>query len=137
MESLGTVGDVVTNASQGVAAADGGLKKAYKALKGIVEIATGSGVKELQAGSTTLQATGGVDNKEGVKILATDGTGGNPAATDAGKAAAILATVSGEKILASIVKSGGDDAVLSGNASGDTTSGVICKRRSNNSFGAY
>ncbi|WP_434757362.1 variable large family protein (plasmid) [Borrelia puertoricensis] len=125
VESLGTLGDAnvvgYANNAQGTGTApdDAQLKEMFRALKGIVEIATDVGVKALQAGATTLTVNG-VDNKDGAKILAT--SGGNPAATDAGKAAIIVAAVSGEEILDSIVKSGESDSALIANATADTTS---------------
>ncbi|WP_197017840.1 variable large family protein, partial [Borrelia duttonii] len=60
LESLGTVGDskpvgdAETTAKQGTAANQDELKKAYNAFKGIVELATNSGVKALEAGTITL-----------------------------------------------------------------------------------
>ncbi|WP_197017832.1 variable large family protein, partial [Borrelia duttonii] len=57
LESLGTVGDskpvgdAETTAKQGTAANQDELKKAYNAFKGIVELATNSGVKALEAGT--------------------------------------------------------------------------------------
>ncbi|UPA09950.1 variable large family protein (plasmid) [Borrelia nietonii YOR] len=125
LESLGQVGDtnVIGYANNvqgtGTASDDAQLKEMFRALKGIVEIATDVGVKALQAGATTLTVNG-VDNKDGAKILAT--SGGNPSATDAGKAAIILAAVSGEEILDSIVRSGESDAALTANADENTTS---------------
>ncbi|UPA11511.1 variable large family protein (plasmid) [Borrelia parkeri] len=125
LESLGQVGDTnvvgYANNVQGTGTApdDAQLKEMFRALKGIVEIATDVGVKALQAGATTLTVNG-VDNKDGAKILAT--SGGNPSATDAGKAAIILAAVSGEEILDSIVRAGESDAALTANADENTTS---------------
>ncbi|WP_038363755.1 variable large family protein [Borrelia persica] len=128
LELLGQVGDdkVVGDAASGganagVAAAETELKKAYNALKEIVKASKYAGVKELESGATTLQASGGVDNKDGAKILATNSTGGNPGATDASKATGILATVSGEEMLASIVKSQEGDKALSNNADANTS----------------
>ncbi|WP_434757234.1 variable large family protein (plasmid) [Borrelia puertoricensis] len=112
------VGDAASNAA-GTTPADNELKKALKALQAIVKSAQENGVKEPVAGDTAVKVGGnGTDNKDGAKILSTNGAA---TATDAGKAAAILATVSGEEILASIVKSGESDAALTANASGDTT----------------
>ncbi|AOW96299.1 variable large family protein [Borrelia miyamotoi] len=125
VESLGQVGDTnvvgYANNVQGTGTApdDAQLKEMFRALKGIVEIATDVGVKALEAGATTLTVNG-VDNKDGVKILAT--SGGNPAATDAGKAAIILAAVSGEEILKSIIESQESDVALTANADENTTS---------------
>ncbi|WP_051410764.1 variable large family protein [Borrelia duttonii] len=125
VESLGQVGDTnvvgYANNVQGTGTApdDAQLKEMFRALKGIVKIATDVGVKALEAGATTLTVNG-VDNKDGAKILAT--SGGNPAATDAGKAAIILAAVSGEEILKSIIESQESDAALTANADGNTNS---------------
>ncbi|UPA19330.1 variable large family protein [Borrelia puertoricensis] len=112
------VGDAASNAGQGTTPADNELKKALKALQEIVKSAKEKGVKEPEAGITTLQANGGADNKDGAKILSTNGAA---TATDAGKAAAILATVSGEEILASIVASQEDDQALGVAADANTT----------------
>ncbi|WP_038363033.1 variable large family protein [Borrelia persica] len=123
LESLGQVGDsnVVGYAhnAQGVGTAPDGpqLKEMFDALKGIVGIATDVGVKKPTLGVATLNVTG-VDNKDGAKILSTNN---NPGADDAGKAAAILATVSGEEILASIVASGEGDVALGAAAQADTS----------------
>ncbi|WP_051373837.1 variable large family protein [Borrelia hispanica] len=125
VESLGQVGDTnvvgYANNVQGTGTApdDAQLKEMFRALKGIVKIATDVGVRALEAGATTLTVNG-VDNKDGAKILAT--SGGNPAATDAGKAAIILAAVSGEEILKSIIESQESDAALTANADENTTS---------------
>ncbi|ABF82167.1 variable large family protein [Borrelia hermsii] len=125
VESLGTIGDsnpvgYANNAAgSGTTAADDELRKAFKALQEIVKAATDAGVKALKIGATTLQANGGADNKEGAKILAT--SGGNPAAADVAKAAAILSSVSGEEMLSSIVKSGENDAQLAAAADGNTS----------------
>ncbi|ETZ17304.1 Variable major outer membrane lipoprotein [Borrelia duttonii CR2A] len=124
LKSLGQVGDnkVVGEANnvQGIGTApdEPQLKAIFNILKGIVEISTNLGITALKTGVTTLTVNGGADNKEGAKILSTDS---NPEATDAGKAAVILASVSGDEILASIVKSGENDAKLSNNADDATT----------------
>ncbi|UPA19185.1 variable large family protein [Borrelia puertoricensis] len=110
------VGDAASDAA-GTAADETELKKAYNSLKGIVETATTEGISKPKVGATTLKVDN-ADNKDGAKILATDN---KPAATDAAKAAAILATVSGEEILNSIVKSGESDAALAAAANGSTT----------------
>ncbi len=67
----------------------------------------------------------GTDNKDGVKILAT--SAGKPAAGDIGKAAAILTTVSGKEMLASIVKSNEGDAVLGAAADANTSAMSFAK----------
>ncbi|AFI32062.1 Borrelia lipoprotein-containing protein (plasmid) [Borrelia crocidurae str. Achema] len=121
---MGKVGDasVVGDAAsdtQGTIPADNELKKAFKALQEIVKIATDIGVQGLKAGATTLKVNN-ADNKDGAKILATSGAS-KPAAGDAGKAALILASVSGEEMLASIVSSQEGDAALAANAKADTS----------------
>ncbi|AFI32201.1 variable large family protein [Borrelia crocidurae] len=122
--SLGQVGDsnVVGYAhnaqGQGTAPNDEQLKAMFNALKGIVDIAIHSGVKALKIGATTLTVDGGADNKDGAKILATQN---NPDADVAGKAAAILASVSGEEMLEAIVSSKENDVALTDNASAMTT----------------
>ncbi|WP_330730385.1 variable large family protein [Borrelia turicatae] len=114
------VGEAVTN-KEGAASNTNVLKEAYKALKGIVKAAKVAGIPEPDVGNTTVKVGNGTDNKDGAKILATD-SGDKPGATDAGKAAAILTTVSGKEILASIVKSEEKDIkALGAAANGDTT----------------
>ncbi|UPA11653.1 variable large family protein (plasmid) [Borrelia parkeri] len=138
LDSLKDIGD--DNQKVGEAASDAGakegtavneesLKKSLKALKGIVEEAGKSGISKPETGTVTLNVTG-VDNKDGAKILATN-SAGNPAAGDAGKAAAILSTVSGEEMLASIVNSKDTDAVLGAGANGDTTAISFAKGGNN------
>ncbi|ETZ17336.1 Variable major outer membrane lipoprotein [Borrelia duttonii CR2A] len=125
--SLKGIGDdnIVGEAASGGAAAVGTsvdeteLKKALKALQEIVKVAQGVGVTELKAGTAALNVTG-VDNKDGAKILATSGAD-NPAATDAGKAAAILSSVSGKEILASVIASKENDAALGAAADANTS----------------
>ncbi|AHH07655.1 Variable major outer membrane lipoprotein (plasmid) [Borrelia crocidurae DOU] len=131
LESLGTVGDenVVGDANNiagvGTVAEENLLKKALKALQGIVNIAKSVGVSELKTTSITLQAVGGVDNKDGAKILSTNT---NPVAQDAAKAALIVSTISGEGILESIVKSNeGDSAVGASDANVNTTAVAFAK----------
>ncbi|AMR76083.1 Variable large protein A70 (plasmid) [Borrelia hermsii] len=139
VESLKGIGDVnvVGHAhnAQGVgtAAADVELKKSLKALQEIVKAAKGAGVPEPKGGNTTLKV-GDADNKEGAKILSTSGN--NPGAGDAGKAAAILATVSGNEMLDSIVKSkeGDADTGVGGNADGDTSAVSFAKGGSSNNL---
>ncbi|WP_434757236.1 variable large family protein (plasmid) [Borrelia puertoricensis] len=94
------VGEAASNA-QGTAPTDVELKKAYNALKGIVEESGKVGVPKPEAGNVAVKV-GNADNKDGVKVLA---AGANAGAAVGDKAAAILATVSGEEILASIVNS--------------------------------
>ncbi|ETZ17522.1 Variable major outer membrane lipoprotein, partial [Borrelia duttonii CR2A] len=76
------------------------------------------GVSEPKVGTAVLNVTG-TDNKEGAKILSTD-SNHKPGATDAGKAAAILSTVSGEEMLGSIINSK-EVKELSAQATADTT----------------
>ncbi|AFI31927.1 Borrelia lipoprotein-containing protein (plasmid) [Borrelia crocidurae str. Achema] len=109
LESLKGIGDdkVVgyANNAQGIGTApdDVQLKTILGVLKDIMKIATDVGGKALEVGVTTLTVNG-VDNKDGAKILATSGAS-NPGANDAGKAAIILASVTGKEMLDSIVKS--------------------------------
>ncbi|ATQ16729.1 variable large family protein (plasmid) [Borrelia miyamotoi] len=123
LESLGQVGDsnLVGDAAtddKGVTAGTDALKGAFKALKGIIDIAEGAGVAKPKAGSTAVKLSN-ADNKDGAKILATDNKAG---VNDVGKAAVILASVSGEEILASIVESTENKAVkVSTNVTASTT----------------
>ncbi|AHH11262.1 Variable major outer membrane lipoprotein (plasmid) [Borrelia coriaceae ATCC 43381] len=109
-----SVGDATDTQTKGTAANDGSLRNLYRALKEIVNIATTSaGVKPLEAGNITLNS----GNQDGAKILPTTG---NPDANSAGKAAAILASVSGNEMLASIVVSQENHVKAVGTASGTT-----------------
>ncbi|UPA11386.1 variable large family protein (plasmid) [Borrelia parkeri] len=136
LESLGQVGDskpvgdAETTAKQGTAADATELKKAFNSLKEIVKAATDSGVQELKAGTTTLSIDN-VDNKDGAKILGTDSAA---AAADVSKAAVILAAVSGEEILKSIIESQENDAVagVSSNADVNTSALKFAKGGTNN-----
>ncbi|AFI31924.1 variable large family protein [Borrelia crocidurae] len=125
LESLKGIGDgtVVGEANnaegEGTAPDDAQLKAMFNGLKGIVEIAIEEGVAKPEAGNTAVKV-GNANNKDGAKILSTH-NGNNPAAADAGKAAAILTTVSGKEILGAIVQSGESDLALSSAASGATT----------------
>ncbi|ETZ17162.1 Variable major outer membrane lipoprotein, partial [Borrelia duttonii CR2A] len=108
---------------EGAAANTEELKKAYKALKGIVETATKEGVEELNEGNVQMNAvTVGVsaNPEHGAKILATNAAG-KPAAGDTGKAALIVSTVSGEEMLASIVKPEEKASKITGQANAQTT----------------
>ncbi|UPA14078.1 variable large family protein [Borrelia turicatae] len=116
-------------AAQGIKPADGALKNVYKALKGIVDTADKEGVERPKAGDTALNVTG-VDNKDGAKILSTNAAG-NPVVGDVSKAAAILATVSGEEMLASIVVSQEHDAELGAGANGNITAVSFAKGGNN------
>ncbi|ABF82184.1 Variable large protein A62 silD (plasmid) [Borrelia hermsii] len=106
LDSLKDIGDTnpvswtASNAA-GAKAKEDVLKKALKALQGILDIAKAVGVSEPKAGTTAVKINN-LDNKDGVKILATDNT---PGATDSDKASLIVSAVSGEEILASIVNS--------------------------------
>ncbi|WP_025434350.1 variable large family protein, partial [Borrelia nietonii] len=116
------VGEAASDAA-GTAVDDVELKKAYNALKGIVDEAGKSGIAKPEAGATTLKVDN-ADNKDGAKILATDN---KPAATDASKAAMILATVSEEEMLASIVNSTEGDAALAAAATAQTSAVSFAK----------
>ncbi|ETZ17223.1 Variable major outer membrane lipoprotein [Borrelia duttonii CR2A] len=126
VESLAKIGDSekvgeAATDKEGAAPADVELKKAYNALKGIVDTADKEGVEKLVAGDVAVKVgDNGTDNKDGVKILATV-VGNKPGNQDAGKAAAILTTVSGKEILASVIGSKESDAALTANAKADTS----------------
>ncbi|ANF34531.1 Variable large protein 18 (plasmid) [Borrelia turicatae] len=130
LESLGQVGDGNVVGDANVAAGSGttvneeSLKKSLNALQGIVKTATDIGVKALEAGGATLKVNE-VDNKDGAKILATSGA--NPGVQDSGKASAILAIVSGEEMLDSIVKSKDSDVALAAAAGVNTTAVSFAK----------
>ncbi|ACH94096.1 variable large family protein [Borrelia duttonii] len=123
LESLGQVGDAnlvgwTASNSAGTKAEESVLKKVLKALQGIVNIAKTEGVPEPKAENTAVKVNN-LDNKNGAKILATDNA---PGATDSDKAALIVSSVSGENILASIIKSQeGHAKALSDNADENTT----------------
>ncbi|WP_084543149.1 variable large family protein [Borrelia hispanica] len=128
LESLKGIGDgnVVGEANNaqgaGTAPDDVQLKAIFNGLKGIVEVAEKGGVEKPKAGGTALKVgNNGTDNKDGAKILAT--SGGNPGVQDAGKAAAILASIRGEEMLGAIVGSEESDAGtgVSNNADGSTS----------------
>ncbi|UPA10101.1 variable large family protein (plasmid) [Borrelia nietonii YOR] len=131
LESLGQVGDAnqkVGDANNiqgtGTSPDDAQLKAMFRVLKEIVGIATDLGIKALESGVTTLTVNG-IDNKDGAKILATSGN--NPAAGDAAKAAVILAAVSGEEILKSIIGSQESDQALNNAATANTTAVSFAK----------
>ncbi|AHH07071.1 Variable major outer membrane lipoprotein (plasmid) [Borrelia crocidurae DOU] len=99
LESLKGIGDGnkvfdVAKDQDGVAASTEELKKAYKALKGIVEVAKGQKVEEPSASNVTLaQASIGVnDAKNGAKVLA---AGAKAGAAVGDKAALIVSSVRG------------------------------------------
>ncbi|WP_330730420.1 variable large family protein [Borrelia turicatae] len=118
------VGDATSN-QNGVAAAEDELKVAYKALQEIVKAAKEKGVPEPELGDTAVKVGNGTDNKDGAKIL---GTNAAATAGDSGKAAAILTTVSGEEILASIVVSkDADVAGVTGQANAQTSAVAFAK----------
>ncbi|WP_051480224.1 variable large family protein [Borrelia crocidurae] len=130
LESLKGIGDgtIVGEAAtdkEGAAPADVELKKAYNALKGIVDTADKEGVEKLEVGNTAVKV-GNADNKDGAKILSTD-SAHKPAVADAGKAAAILTTVNGKEMLASIVKSTEGDPKLEADATAQTTAMSFAK----------
>ncbi|WP_051373872.1 variable large family protein [Borrelia hispanica] len=111
------VGDAATDAT-GVTAGADALKGAFKALKGIVDTAEVEGVAKPKSASTSVKLSN-ADNKDGAKILATDNKAG---VNDAGKAAVILSSVSGEEMLASIVSSTENKVVkISNNVTANTT----------------
>ncbi|AHH11923.1 Variable major outer membrane lipoprotein (plasmid) [Borrelia coriaceae ATCC 43381] len=89
-------------------------------MKGIVDIAMETGVKELKKSNLVLdqRSIGGSGNPEnGAKVLAVGAAG-----ADSGPgAAAIVAAVIGEEILESIVKSEGKAVTISVAATADTT----------------
>ncbi|AFI31652.1 Borrelia lipoprotein-containing protein (plasmid) [Borrelia crocidurae str. Achema] len=123
LESLKEIGDsekvgVAVSQNKGVAANTEELKKAYKALKGIVDTAVKEGVTNLKAGNMAVKVDS-ADNKDGIKILATDQ---GPGVAVGEKAAAILSIVNGEEMLASIVASGENDQALGGNDADASTS---------------
>ncbi|WP_024653607.1 variable large family protein [Borrelia persica] len=123
LDSLKDIGDdnkvveVVSN-QQGVAANTEKLKRAYNALKGIVDTAGGAGVDKLKESSVTLASNviGVNDGKNGAKVLAAGADSGSAVGE---KAALIVSAVRGEEMLASIVKSAEGDAA--GTISSDVT----------------
>ncbi|AHH14723.1 variable large family protein [Borrelia hermsii] len=124
LESLNDIGDAnkvvdVTSNQQGVAANTDALKKVYQALKGIVTAATTEGVAEPKRNNVAISTAnvGGTDAKNGAKVLATGAAG----AAAGLEAAAIVSSVSGEEILAAIVKSGEGDAEVGAAATADTS----------------
>ncbi|WP_207105196.1 variable large family protein [Borrelia miyamotoi] len=115
------VGEAASNQS-GVSADENALKVAHKALKGIVDTAKTGEVKEPIASNLTVaQASiGGTDAKNGAKVLTAGAVAGG---TSGPEAALIVSSVSGEEILAAIVKSAEGDATgtIGGNADGSTS----------------
>ncbi|WP_051480235.1 variable large family protein [Borrelia crocidurae] len=111
LESLKDIGDdknvgEATSNQNGVASGTDELKVAFRAFKGIVDIAGKEGVAKPKAGETAVKV-GSADNKDGAKVLA---AGASAGAAVGEKAAAIVSSVSGEEILASIVHSQEGDA---------------------------
>ncbi|UPA19206.1 variable large family protein (plasmid) [Borrelia puertoricensis] len=137
LESLGqvgnedVVGEVPSANKQGASVSINELKAAYKALKGIVDTADKVGVGELKEGNVQMNAgIIGVDNPEhGAKVLTTGAAG----AAVGDKAALIVAAVSGEEILASIVKSqeGDADKTIGNNADVNTSALEFAKGGNN------
>ncbi|AFI32131.1 variable large family protein [Borrelia crocidurae] len=132
LESLKDIGDdtkvgEATSNQNGVAAADGELKKAYKALKGIVDMADKEGVAKPKVGDIAVKVDN-ADNKDGAKVLAAGTTAG---AAVGEKAAAIVSSVSGEEILASIVKSGEVDAAINADVTAGTSALSFAKGSNN------
>nr|WP_155807021.1 variable large family protein [Borrelia crocidurae] len=125
LESLKEIGDdnkvvEVANNQQGAAASTEELKKAYKALKGIVDAAVEVGVDKPKESTMTLaNGTIGVnDAKNGAKVLATGAAG----AAVGDKAALIVSSVRGEEMLASIVNATENKALaISAAATANTT----------------
>ncbi|UPA19131.1 variable large family protein (plasmid) [Borrelia puertoricensis] len=128
LDSLKDIGDAnnkvvgeVASQQSGVAASTDELKIALKALQGIVNTAKTQQVKELNTSSVTLASNSiGVDAKDGAKVLT---AGDNAGAAAGDKAALIVSSVSGEEILAAIVKSVEGDATgtIGGNVNQDTS----------------
>ncbi|UPA11710.1 variable large family protein (plasmid) [Borrelia parkeri] len=134
LDSLKDIGDStnkvvgeVASQQNGVAAATDELKRALKALQGIVETAKTQQVKALNTSSVTLASNSiGVDAKDGAKVLI---TGNNAQAAAGDKAALIVSAVSGEEILASIVASqeGDADTGIGANATANTSAVAFAK----------
>ncbi|WP_051374075.1 variable large family protein [Borrelia persica] len=123
LDSLKDIGDsdkvgVAVSQSQGVASAEPALKRAYNAFQGIVDTAGKEGVEKPKSGETAVKVNS-ADNKDGVKILATDQ---GPGTAVGEKAAAILSIVNGEEMLASVVASGENDQALGGSDADGSTS---------------
>ncbi|ETZ17534.1 Variable major outer membrane lipoprotein, partial [Borrelia duttonii CR2A] len=107
LKSLKDIGDdtkvgEATSNQNGVASAELELKKAYKALKGIVDTSVEKGVARPKAGDIAVKVDN-ADNKDGAKVLAAGANAG-----------AAVASVSGEEILASIIN------LQEGDATGNT-----------------
>ncbi|ASJ27702.1 variable large family protein [Borrelia turicatae] len=128
LDSLGkignedVVGEVPSANKQGASVSINELKAAYKALKGIVDTADKVGVGDLKEGNVQMNA--GIIGvaatpEDGAKVLTTGAAG----AAVGDKAALIVSAVSGEEILAAIVKSqeGDADKTIGNNADGNTS----------------
>ncbi|AHH11794.1 Variable major outer membrane lipoprotein (plasmid) [Borrelia coriaceae ATCC 43381] len=107
LESIGDTSKVgeVGGSQQGAKPADEELKKAYNALKGIVEIARAQQVDEPKKNDLVIIDTskiGGTTPEHGARVLATVADAGQEAGSGAAK---IVSAVSGEAILAAIVSS--------------------------------
>ncbi|ASJ27793.1 variable large family protein [Borrelia turicatae] len=126
LESLKNIGDGdklvdVKSDQQGVEADMDALKRALKALQGIVETSEGVGIDKLKESSVKLdQASIGIANaKNGAKVLAAGHKAGEAVGD---KAATIVSAVSGREMLESIVKSSEDKvAKITANATASTT----------------
>ncbi|WP_425387121.1 variable large family protein [Borrelia coriaceae] len=132
LESLKDIGD--SSQKIGEAATDQGkkpdepeLKKAYNALKGIVDTAKTQKVEEPKKSDVSISAAklGGASPQDGAKVLTIDTHAG--AAVGSG-ASTIVSAVSGKAILAAIVGSGADDPALAGGNAQASTSAVSFAR---------
>ncbi|AHH11246.1 variable large family protein (plasmid) [Borrelia coriaceae] len=135
VESLKDIGDAnqkvgeVGGSQNGAAADTEELKKALKALKGIVDIAKTQKVEEPKKNDVAISDANLVANtpKDGARALV---TGKNAGASAGPGAAAIVSAVSGEAILAAIVAAQEDDAstgVPGGTASANTSAVAFAK----------
>ncbi|ETZ17303.1 Variable major outer membrane lipoprotein [Borrelia duttonii CR2A] len=132
LNSLKDIGDsekvgVAVSQNQGVASAELELKKAYNAFKGIVDTAELEGVAKPKVGDIAVKIDN-ANNKDGAKVLA---AGANAGAAVGEKAAAIVSSVSGEEILAAIVKSEESDAAVGANATAATSALSFAKGGAN------
>ncbi|UPA19327.1 variable large family protein [Borrelia puertoricensis] len=124
LDSLKDIGDAnkvveVTSQQNGAAANTDKLKTVYNSLKGIVDIAKTEGVEGLKKSEVTLASNSiGVEAKDGAKVLTTGAAG----AAVGDKAAAIVAAVRGDEMLASIVASQeGDVKAVTEDVKAETT----------------
>ncbi|UGQ16627.1 variable large family protein [Borrelia sp. RT5S] len=126
------IGDTkADNEAPGIPTAE--IGKFLSALKGISEAAKAEGIEMPAAGATTLPA----GNNDGSKVLAKGAANGG-AAGDAAKAVAIVGSVTGEEILAAILKSQAGDAEVAngGDATAATTAVSFAKGISDNNAAA-